>query len=139
MGFWGTKSYDNDLASDALDAGFDRVHGKRYEDLMDDRNPVPFEKVQEQLASLETLKEALAALEEAAGDLDPEDEDDPALALAGVVVRHVECKVAVPEEIVRRAIAALEAEEIEWPKPTERKLRIDKELATLRRQLPQDG
>jgi len=139
MGFWGTKSYDNDLASDALDAGFDRVHGERYEELMDDRNPVPFEKVQERLASPETLKAALAALEEAVVDLDPEDEDDPALALAGIVVRHVECKVTVPEEILRRAIAALEAEEIEWPQATERKLRIDKEMAMLRRQLPQDG
>ncbi len=139
MGFWGTKSYDNDLAADMLDAGFDRVHGERYEELMDDRNPVPFDKVQERLASFETLKAALAALEEAVVDLDPEDEDDPGLALAGIVVRHVECKVAVPEEILRRAIAALDAEEIEWPQATERKMRIDKEMGLLRRQLPQDG
>jgi hypothetical protein len=27
MGYWGVKSYENDEAADALDAGFDRVHG----------------------------------------------------------------------------------------------------------------
>lgn len=139
MGFWGIRSYENDLAADALDAGFDRVHGQRYEDLMDDRNPVPFEKVQEQLASEETLKSALAALEEAIGELEEDDEDDPALAYAGVVVRHVECRVDVPEEIVRKAIEALENEDMEWPRPTERKLRIDKEIAILKKRLPGGG
>lgn len=136
MGFWGTKSYDNDLASDALDAGFDSVHGDRYEDLMDDRNPVPFEKVQEQLASVETLKAALAALEELVAELDPEDEDDSALAYAGIVVRHVECKVTVPEALLLKAIESLDSEDIEWPQATERKLRKDKEIAMLKRRLP---
>ena len=46
MGHWGVKSYENDEAGDALDAGFDRVHGKQYEELMDDRNPLSFEQVQ---------------------------------------------------------------------------------------------
>ena len=27
MGHWGVKSFENDDAADALDAGFDRVHG----------------------------------------------------------------------------------------------------------------
>ena len=27
MGHWGVKSYEHDEAADALDAGFDRVHG----------------------------------------------------------------------------------------------------------------
>ena len=31
MGYWGVKSYENDLAHDALDAGFARVHEDRYE------------------------------------------------------------------------------------------------------------
>ena len=50
MDYWGIKSYENDDAGDALDAGFDRVHGKLYEELMDDRNPLPFEQVQARLA-----------------------------------------------------------------------------------------
>ncbi len=42
MGHWGVKSYEHDDAADALDAGFDRVHGAQYEELMDDRNPLTF-------------------------------------------------------------------------------------------------
>lgn len=135
MGYWGVKSYDNDLAADALDAGFDRTHGKRYEELMDDRNPIPFEKVQEQLADANTLEAALGALVELSADLTEDDEADPALALAGVVVRHAECRVPVPAEVLRRAIEALESEELEWPRMTERKLRRDKEIALLKSQL----
>lgn len=139
MGFWGIRSYENDLAADALDAGFERVHGQLYDDLMDDRNPVPFEKVQERLAGAHTLTAALAALEELSTNTDvddDDDEDDPDLAYAGVVVRHVECRVEVPEAVIRRAIEALENEAIEWPRPTERKLRVDKEIALLRKRLP---
>lgn len=135
MGFWGIKSYENDLASDAIDAGFDRVHGKVYEDLMDDRNPTPFEKVQERLASGDTLNAALAALGEAVTADEFDEEDDAALAFAGVVVRHVECRVEVSREILERAIQALETEEIEWPRPTERKLRIELEITLLKRQI----
>lgn len=131
MGFWGIKSYENDLAADALDAGFDRTHGKRYEELMDDRNPIPFEKVQEQLADERTLSAALTVLEELAAELTEEDEADAGLAYVGVVVRHCECRVKPPEEVLRKAIEALEAEDLEWPRPTERKLRKDKELALL--------
>jgi len=46
MGYWGVKSYENDDADDALDAGFEEVHGGLYEELMDDRNPLSFEQVQ---------------------------------------------------------------------------------------------
>jgi len=139
MGFWGIKSYENDLAGDALDAGFDETHGKRYEELMDDRNPVPFEKVQEQLADERTLSAALAALERLAAELAEDDEDDPGLSYAGVVVRHVECRVDVPDEILAKAIEALEEEDLEWPRPTERKLRKEKELALLKGRLGNAG
>ena len=62
MGHWGIKSYENDEASDALDAGFDRVHGERYEELMDDRNPLTYEQVQQRLADARTLAASIDAL-----------------------------------------------------------------------------
>ena len=75
MGHWGVKSFENDDAADALDAGFDCVHGATYEALMDDRNPLSPDQVQKQLASSETLAAAIAALEDAVGQpLDAWDE-----------------------------------------------------------------
>ncbi len=68
MGHWGVKSYEMDEAHDALDAGFERVHGAAYDDLMDDRNPMAFEQVQQQLAGPETLAAALDVLREEFGD-----------------------------------------------------------------------
>ncbi len=68
MGQWGVKSYENDEAADALDAGFDRVHGPLYEELMDDRNPLTFEQVQQKLADSRTLEAAIAALRESFRD-----------------------------------------------------------------------
>ena len=65
MEYWGVKSYENDDAGDALDAGFDRVHGELYEELMDDRNPLSFEQVQKRLASSQTLDASIAALRHA--------------------------------------------------------------------------
>ena len=111
MGHWGVKSYENDEASDAMDAGFDRVHGERYEELMDDRNPLTYEQVQQRLADPRTLAASIDALWEAVGrEVAPEDWDDEArLAMAGVVVRHAELKVPIPEEWRRRAIDWLEA------------------------------
>lgn len=135
MGFWGIKSYENDLAHDALDAGFDQVHGKRYEELMDDRNPVPYEKVHEELANLQTLEASLAALQELAAELPDDSEDDVKLAYVGVVVRHAECKLGGSEEHFAKAIELLEQEDLDWPRPTERRLRIEKELALLRKHL----
>ncbi len=135
MGYWGIKSYENDLAHDALDAGFDRIHGARYEELMDDRNPMPYEKVHEQLASLETLSATLAALDELVEGPALEGDDEALLAWVGVVLRHVECRVPVPVVTIERAIQILENEDLEWPRPTERKLRLDKELAAFRKRL----
>ena len=100
MGYWGVKSYENDDADDALDAGFERVHGELYEQLMDDRNPLSFEQVQKRLADGRTLAASVEALEElieAKLTDDPEAWDDAArLAFAGIVVRHAELGVAIP-------------------------------------------
>jgi len=135
MGYWGVKSYENDLAHDALDAGFDRVHEDRYEELMDDRNPLPYEKVHEQLANEETLKESLVALDEMVEGVAQELDDESKLAWAGVVIRHVECRMDLPREMLEATIAILENEELDWPRPTERKIRLEKELALLRKRL----
>ena len=132
VGSWGVKSYENDDAGDALDAGFDRVHGDRYDDLMDDRNAMSFDDVQKTLASPETLTAAIDWLVEEFGpDVDSWDENAK-LALAGVVVRHTEFGVPIPREWRDRAVEALEGEEIEWEEATIRRLRKQKEIVLLR-------
>lgn len=134
MGAWGVKSYEVDEAADALDAGFDRVHGRRYEELMDDRNPLPFEEVQRRLANPTTLAAALAALAEEFGP----DRDDwgelARLAFAGVVVRHAELGVPVPGDVRDLAVTWLETEDLDWGcEETKRRLRREREIALLRR------
>ena len=86
-GHWDVKSYENDDANDAMDAGFDRVHGERYEELMDDRNPLTYEQVQQQLADPRTLQASIEALWDSVGrEHAPEAWDEPTrLALAGIV------------------------------------------------------
>jgi len=135
MGHWGVKSYENDDAADALDAGFDRVYGKHYEELMDDRNPLTFEQVQARLADPRTLDASIAALRDSlAQPIPPEAWDELArLALVGIVVRHAELGVEIPEPWRQRAILWLEQEEIEWEEATIRQLRRQKEIALLRR------
>jgi hypothetical protein len=135
MGSWGVKSYENDDAANALDAGFDRVHGKLYEELMDDRNPLSFEQVQERLANTRTLDAAIAALcESVEKESQPETWDEVArLALAGIVVRHAELGVSIPKPWLRQAIEWLEREEIDWEEATTRRLRRQKEIVLLRR------
>jgi hypothetical protein len=137
MGHWGVKSYENDLADEALDAGFERVHCAVYEDLMDDGNPLSFEQVQKRLADGRTLAAAVAELEAEAG-ADPWNEPaawdaELKLALAGVVVRHAELGVAIPEHLRDLALGWLENEEIDWDEETKRRLRREKEIAKLRR------
>jgi hypothetical protein len=134
MGQWGVKSYENDDAADALDAGFDRVHGARYDELMDDRNPLTYEQVQQRLADPQTLAASIGALREAVGPENaPETwEDEARLALAGIVVRHAELKVPIPEEWRQRAIDWLEHEAIDWHEATARTLRRRKEIDLLR-------
>jgi hypothetical protein len=135
MGNWGVKSYENDEAADALDAGFDRVHGRHYEELMDDRNPLTFEQVQERLADRRTLDAAIESLQDNLGP--PENWNELAqLALAGIVVRHAELGVAVPEPLRSRAVEWLEQEEIEWEEATARRLRRKKEISLLKRHAP---
>jgi hypothetical protein len=137
LGYWGVKSYENDDADDALDAGFERVHGELYEQLMDDSHPLSFEQVQKRLADGRTLTASVEALEElieAKLTGDPEAWDDAArLAFAGIVVRHAELGVSIPKELRSQAILWLQAEEISWDDSTRRKLRREKELAHLRR------
>jgi len=135
MGHWGVKSFENDMAADALDAGFDRVHGAVYDDLMEDRNPLGFDQVQAKLASPETLARALEALREEV-DKPPEDwDDEERLAFCGVVVRHAEFGVSLEEEARLQALNWLENESIDWDEATLRKLRRDREMALLRKGL----
>lgn len=136
MGHWGVKSYENDPAHDALDAGFDRVHGPTYDELMDDRNPLPIEQVQKRLANDQTLAAALTALDDEFGTPHDAWDDDARLALAGVVVRHAELGVPIPGKLLDQVIAWLDGEEIEWQEATKRQLRRQAELELLRRARP---
>jgi hypothetical protein len=131
MGHWGVKSYENDDAADALDAGFDRVHGALYEELMADENPLTTEQVERQLANVETLARAVEALVESVDRPFEEWDEVERLAFAGVVVRHAELGVAIPDEWRARALDWLEHEEIEWEEATARRLRRQKEMALL--------
>lgn len=133
MGYWGVKSFENDDASDALDAGFDRVHGDAYDDLMDDRNALTYDQVQAKLANPETLAAALDALREAVETPFEDWDEVERLAFAGVVVRHAELGIPIPEADRLRAIEWLENEEIDWDEATIRRLRRDKEIALLRK------
>jgi hypothetical protein len=132
MGHWGVKSYENDDAADALDAGFDRVHGAAYEAMMDDRSPLSFDQVQEKLADAATLAAAIDALGESAGRPMDEWDEVERLAFAGVVIRHAEVGVAIPDAWRLRAIDWLEHEAIDWPEATLRRLRREKEIHLLR-------
>ncbi len=135
MGHWGVKSYENDEAADALDTGFDRVHGKLYEELMDDRNPLTLEQVQERLADPRTLDASIAALRDSLDQGSPPEAWDELarLALVGIVVRHAELGVPIPEPWRQRAVEWLEHEQIEWEEATVRRLRRQKEIALLGR------
>jgi hypothetical protein len=131
MGHWGVRSYDNDDAADALDAGFALVHGATYEGLMDDANPMTPEQVQQRLANRETLAAALEALDVEAGLPREEGDEVARLAYAGVVVRHAEIGVPILAEIRDRAVAYLNEEPIDWEEATTRRLRRDKEIRLL--------
>jgi hypothetical protein len=135
MDYWGVKSYENDGAADALDAGFDRAHGSRYEELMDDRNPLTFEQVQQRLADLRTLQASIEALGDSLNPSNSPDswDDSTRLALVGIVVRHAELGVSIPEPWRQRAIDWLEHEQIDWDEATARRLRVGKEIALLQR------
>ena len=132
MGHWGIKSYECDEAADALDDGFERVHGPCYEELMHDSNPLSYEQVQQRLAGPETLTAALDALSANAGhEIEAWDEIDR-LAFVGVVVRHAELGVPIGDDWRRLAIDWLEHEEIEWEEDEARKRRRLEEIALLK-------
>ncbi len=100
---------------------------------MDDRNPLTFEQVQERLADPRTLDASIAALRDSLDqESPPEAWDELArLALVGIVVRHAELGVPIPEPWRQRAVDWLEHEEIEWEEATVRRLRRQKEIALL--------
>ena len=138
MGHWGVRSYENDEAADALDAGFERVHGDAYDELMDDRNPLTPEQIHAKLANPATLSAAVEAIREAVGLPWEEWDEVDRLGFVGVVVRHAELGVAVPLEWRDRAVGWLVDEPIEWEEATLRKLRHQKEIELLNG-LPRDG
>jgi hypothetical protein len=135
MGHWGVKSYEHDEAADALDAGFDRVYGARYDEMMDDGNPLSFEQVQQQLADPRTLAAAIDVLREPLAEEGPPENWDELtrLALVGIVVRHAELGVPIPELWRRHAVEWLEHEPIDWEEETLRQLRRRKEIDLLKR------
>ena len=131
MGTWGVRSYENDDADFAIDAGFDKVHGPTYEDLMEDDNPLTIDQIQRRLANQATLEAAVAAL---CTEVDrPWDdwEDESRLAFAGVVVRHAEMGVPIPNDWRARACDWLRDEAIEWEEATTRRLRRGREIELL--------
>lgn len=131
MGHWGVKSYEIDEANDAVDAGFDRVHGSVYDDLMDDRNPLTYDQVIAKLANEKTLAAAIEALEAEFG-ADRKDWDEVVrLAFAGIVVRHAELRVPIDPQTKALVITYLREETIEWEEATARKIRRDKEIGLL--------
>ncbi len=139
MSYWGVRSYENDDAADAIDAALERIHGDRYEELMDDRNPLTFDEVQQQLVNAETLAAAVAILRDAVGaDVPFEDWDETQrLAFVGVIVRHAEPGVAIPADWLALAIDWLETETLDWESDaTIRRLSRENELKQLRHQKP---
>jgi len=132
MGYWGLKSYENDDAHDALDRAFERVHGELYDELTDDANPLTLDQVHQRLASAETLAAALDLFEDEAGsDRALWDEIDH-LGYAGIVVRHAEFGVDIPEDIRSTALAFLENEAIDWDEPAKRERLREKEIGLLK-------
>ncbi len=133
MGYWGVKSYENDEADQALDRGFEAVHGSVYDDLMDDRNPLTPEQIQARLANPATLARSVEAFEaEAGAESETWDEVDK-LGFVGLIVRHAELQVPIPADWRDRALLWLAEESIDWDESTLRKLRRQKEIELLER------
>jgi len=133
MGSWGVRSYENDAADFAIDAGMDRVHGSTYEDLMDDGNPLTIDQIQKRLANSSTLEAAISAFcteVDAAWDVW---DNEQRLGFAGIVIRHAELGVPIPNDLRTRAVGWLRDEAIEWDEATARKLRKEREIELLER------
>jgi hypothetical protein len=131
MGYWGVKSYENDEADEALDRGFERIHGDAYEALMDDRNPLTPEQIQAKLGNLATLDASVAYLVEEVGAISEDWEEEDRLGFVGVIVRHAELGVPIPRVWQAQALAWLRDESIDWEEATLRKLRSQKEIDLL--------
>jgi hypothetical protein len=101
---------------------------------MDDRNSLTFEQVQQKLADSRTLEAAITGLHESIGiEIQPEDWDETArLALIGIVVRHAELGVSIPEAWLDLSLDWLQNEGIDWEEATVRRLRRTKEIALLK-------
>ena len=133
MGSWGVRSYENDDADFAIDAGLEQVHGSAYEDLMEDDNPLTIDQIQRQLASAATLD---AAVENYRAEADQPWDDwdaEQRLAFVGIVVRHAELDVPIADDLRIRALEWLRAESIEWVEATARRLRREREIELLER------
>ncbi len=134
MGYWGVKSYETDEAHDALDAAMELVHADRYDELMDDDNPLSVEQVHETLADERTLAQALAILRDQFGaDAAAWDDDEAKLGFVGIIVRHAEKGIAIAPADRDQAIAWLEGEELEWDDDAARQGRRAEEIALLRK------
>jgi hypothetical protein len=131
MGCWGFKSYENDHAADALDRAFELVHQNEYERLMDDGNPLSFDQVQQKLANNATLDAAIAELETIFGDKRDEWDDEARLAFVGVIVRHAEARVKIPNDLRQQTASWLDQETLEWDEPTKRTARREQEIQLL--------
>jgi hypothetical protein len=96
-----------------------------------------FDQVQAALADSQTLVASIDSLRDALVlDDSPATWDEVArLAFVGIVVRHAELGVPIPEPLGRQAIEWLEHEQIEWEESTARHLRRGKEIALIRKAL----
>ena len=133
MGSWGVRSYENDDADFAIDAGLDKVHGSAYEDLMEDDNPLTIDQIHQRLANSATLEAAIANYGSEVDRPWDDWDDEQRLAFAGIVVRHAELRVPIPDDWRDRAITWLRDEAIEWDEVTARRLRREREIELLER------
>jgi hypothetical protein len=132
MGYWGVRSYDNDLANDALDGALETIHGEAYDALMDDRNPISYQEAQDKFLDAETLAEAVEILRDELGEDMGTWDEEGRLALAGVVVRHAERQIPVPADLLALALTTLETEDLEWDDAKDREHRRRREIELLR-------
>ncbi len=91
------------------------------------------EQIQKMLADTRTLASSVEALRREIDRPWEEWDEVERLAFAGVVVRHAELGVPIPDEWRERAVAWLLEETIEWDEATARNLRRQKEINLLNR------
>ena len=135
MGQWGVRSYENDDADFAIDAGMDRVHGPAYEG--HDGRRQPADDRPRSIGSSPTARRWRRPSRTTPPRSTPRGDDwddEQRLGFAGIVVRHAELGVPVPDDWRLRALSYLRDEAIEWEEATARKLRRDREIELLERQ-----